>query len=257
MLLGRPWQFDLDATHGGRSNTYSFVHKGVNHVFKPIPESAIKAKVFATSKVKKKVAEVTPKPRTALLQEGENDVTVSARINAPGNLCKDPKIVAGNPKIPSKGEEDIVMINSLDNASESYCNGSEIAKTVANKSSFQSRFLSTFEKLEGGKNDEDIITAETRKTLKNNPKPRTALFQGGEDDEPMAPQFIRAGDDPYYLTMKFGALSFDVKGRYMKKNMPSKYVFIGANIREEVKKYAATLMEWRYVQTTAQKVDVT
>ena len=73
----------------------------------------------------------------------------------------------------------------------------------------------------------------------------------------MAPQFIRAGDDPYYLTMKFGALSFDVKGRYMKKNMPSRYVFIGANIREEVKKYAATLMEWRYVQTAAQKVDVT
>ena len=110
------------------------------------------------------------------------DVTVSAGINAPKNLCKDPKIVAGNPKIPSKGEEDIVMINSLDNASESYCNGSEIAKTVANKSSLQSGFLSTFEKLEGGKNDENIITAEMRKTLKNNPKPRTALFQGGEDD---------------------------------------------------------------------------
>ena len=65
---------------------------------------------------------------------------------------------------------------------------------------------------------------------------------GSVSDEPMAPQFIRAGDDPYYLTMKFGALSFDVKGRYMKENMPSKYVFIGANIREEVKKYAATLM---------------
>jgi len=61
-------------------------------------------------------------------------------------------------------------------------------------------------------------------------------------DEPMAPQFIRAGDDSYYLITKFGALSFDVKGSYMKKNMPSKYVFIGANIREEVKKYAATLM---------------
>ena len=61
-------------------------------------------------------------------------------------------------------------------------------------------------------------------------------------DEPMAPQFIRAGDVPYYLTMKFGALSLDAKGRYMKKNMPSKYVFIGANIHQEVKKYATTLM---------------
>ena len=63
LLLGRPWQFDLDATHGGRSNTYLFVHKGVNHVFKPIPESAIKVEVFTTSKMKKKVAEITPKPR--------------------------------------------------------------------------------------------------------------------------------------------------------------------------------------------------
>ena len=25
LLLGRPWQFDLDATHGGHSNTYSFI----------------------------------------------------------------------------------------------------------------------------------------------------------------------------------------------------------------------------------------
>ena len=30
LLLGRPWQFDLNATHGGRSNNYSFVHKEVN-----------------------------------------------------------------------------------------------------------------------------------------------------------------------------------------------------------------------------------
>ena len=27
LLLGRPWQFDVDATHGGRSNHYSFEHK--------------------------------------------------------------------------------------------------------------------------------------------------------------------------------------------------------------------------------------
>jgi hypothetical protein len=28
LLLGRPWEFDNDATHHGRSNTYTFVHKG-------------------------------------------------------------------------------------------------------------------------------------------------------------------------------------------------------------------------------------
>src|SRR5438105_12858037 len=75
LLLGRPWQFDLDATHGGRSNCYSFVHKGVHHVLKPMPDNDIKAEVFAPVKKKKQAVEITPKPRTALLQEGENDVT--------------------------------------------------------------------------------------------------------------------------------------------------------------------------------------
>ena len=58
-LLGRPWQFDLDTTHGGRSNNYSFVHKGVHHVLKPIPDNDIKAEVFAPVKKKKQAAEIT------------------------------------------------------------------------------------------------------------------------------------------------------------------------------------------------------
>ena len=71
LLLGRPWQFDLDATHGGRSNNYSFMHKGVHHVLKPMLDNAIYAEVFSSTKVKKKAAEIIPKPRTALLQERE------------------------------------------------------------------------------------------------------------------------------------------------------------------------------------------
>jgi hypothetical protein len=42
------------------------VHKGVHHVLKPMLDSAIKAEIFATLKVKKKVAKITPKPMTAL-----------------------------------------------------------------------------------------------------------------------------------------------------------------------------------------------
>ena len=83
LLLGQPWQFDLDATHSGRSNNYSFMHKGIQHVLKPVSDSAIKAKVFATVKKKKKVAaEIAPKPRTALLREGENNVALSSEIIA-------------------------------------------------------------------------------------------------------------------------------------------------------------------------------
>jgi len=83
LLFGRTWQFDLDAIHGGHSNNYSFMHKGIQHVLKPVSHSAIKAKVFATVKKKKKVvAEIAPKPRTALLREGENNVALSSEIIA-------------------------------------------------------------------------------------------------------------------------------------------------------------------------------
>lgn len=71
LLLDRPWQFDRDATHGGCSNHYSFLHKEFTICWNHYLHITIKAEVFAT--VKKKVAfYITPKPRIALLQEGEN-----------------------------------------------------------------------------------------------------------------------------------------------------------------------------------------
>src|SRR6185503_9130017 len=76
LLLGRPWQFDLDATHKGRSNYYSFVHKGVHHILKPMKESDIKAHVFAGATRKKSGVHSTSKSRTALVQEGENGVEI-------------------------------------------------------------------------------------------------------------------------------------------------------------------------------------
>jgi hypothetical protein len=94
LLLGRPWQFDLDATHGGRSNCYSFVHKGIHHVFKPMLESGIKSKVFAPVKKKYHTATSKPEPRTALLQAKENDVTIS-------NISDEPPTKEG-PRIISK-----------------------------------------------------------------------------------------------------------------------------------------------------------
>ena len=35
LLLGRPWQFDRDVTHNGKTNTYSFMFKGVKIVLVP------------------------------------------------------------------------------------------------------------------------------------------------------------------------------------------------------------------------------
>jgi hypothetical protein len=75
LLLGRPWQYDLDATHSGHSNHYSFMHKGVSHVLKPMKESVTKVKVFATVK-RRKPAKSIPKLRTTLFQGEENDVAI-------------------------------------------------------------------------------------------------------------------------------------------------------------------------------------
>jgi hypothetical protein len=75
LLLGRPWHYDLNATHSGCSNHYSFVHKGVSHVLKPMKESVIKAEVFATVK-RRKPAKTIPKLRTTLFQGEENDVAI-------------------------------------------------------------------------------------------------------------------------------------------------------------------------------------
>ena len=41
LLLGHPWEFDLDATHHGRSNKYSFMHNGNNIVLLPLTPAEI------------------------------------------------------------------------------------------------------------------------------------------------------------------------------------------------------------------------
>jgi hypothetical protein len=74
LLLGRPWQFDLDAIHGGRSNTYSLMHKGMSRVLKPKMETAIKVDIFPAMRKKKKDPPIhTPKPRMALLHGEDNE----------------------------------------------------------------------------------------------------------------------------------------------------------------------------------------
>jgi hypothetical protein len=33
LLLGHPWEYDIDALHHGRSNKYTFMHKGKKNYF--------------------------------------------------------------------------------------------------------------------------------------------------------------------------------------------------------------------------------
>jgi hypothetical protein len=171
LLLGRPWQFDLDATHGGRSNSYSFVHKGILHVLKPMLESAIKAEVFAPVKKKYQAATNKPKPRTALLQGEENDVASSCMkipVGRPETDCK----VTNNSSI--KVGSITVILNEK--------NGNALSDVMSRKYSFVGcKFKVDHHK---------AAAVHKRNFLNTHSKPRTALFQGGEDDEPITPHII-------------------------------------------------------------------
>ena len=63
LLLGRPWQFDKDATHHGHANTYSFKLKGKTVTLAPLPPNQ-------THKHKPKSGETKPKDLTLLVSEG-------------------------------------------------------------------------------------------------------------------------------------------------------------------------------------------
>ena len=45
LLLGRPWQYDRNATYAGRANTYSFVHDGKQRTLKPMRDDQIQSDV--------------------------------------------------------------------------------------------------------------------------------------------------------------------------------------------------------------------
>ena len=82
---------------------------------------------------------------------------------------------------------------------------------------------------EDNKKDGNIIVTKMKKSVEIMAKPRTALFQGREDDEAMARQVIQ-----------FGLFSFDAKQNVMKARnidftatMPNSIIFRGANLSKE------------------------
>jgi hypothetical protein len=53
ILLGRPWQFDKDSMHHGRSNQYSFLYNDKRIVLHPMsPEAILKDELARASKLK-------------------------------------------------------------------------------------------------------------------------------------------------------------------------------------------------------------
>ena len=78
LLLGRPWQFDHDAVHAGRSNTYMYMHRGRKHVLKPMADSAITTEMQIPER--KVVQKLDPKPRTVSFKGRKDDTAMKPLI---------------------------------------------------------------------------------------------------------------------------------------------------------------------------------
>jgi hypothetical protein len=239
LLLGRPWQFDLDATHGGRSNSYSFMHKGIHHVLKPMLDSAIKAEVFAPVKAKKKGHSPISKPRSALLQEGENGVnvpTLHVDVSEPAVSCKEqtkPTIQFGSISINVEKK----VGNSLKTIGGSYNVG--VVAVAADQIDEHQIGAPKIVAL----NEHQIDDARAIS------KPRTALFQGREDDEPRTHQDIYADKSSSNLNiaasnslissgLRFGTIYFDVKydkntEKFTSTGLSSNMIFRGLNFHKK------------------------
>jgi hypothetical protein len=177
LLLGRPWQFDLEATHGGCSNTYSFVHKGLSDVLKPMMETAMKVDIFPIVRKKKKDPPMdTPKPRTALLQGVENDVIVPGITTAPSIYEVVPVVAPVHCAMVPDNVSTRAHIN---------LSNDPIVKndTSWRKNVYKLRSLSCSEEME---REEDIINlispTSDVESSGNIPKLRTTLFHGRNDD---------------------------------------------------------------------------
>jgi hypothetical protein len=200
-----------------------------------------------------------------LLQEGENDVTIGAGIIAGDDLCKDFKIAASNSKVPIKAEESIMMINYLGKASDNDCKELKIVDTVVSKSHMQFGSLSNFVQHKDNKKDENLTVTKIKKPVEIMPKPRTALFQGGENDEPMAPQVnlsasidLLGNNMKEFSFIKFGSFSFEEWQSYLKRilsgtsTVATKTLFTGANLMKKTEKNK----QRKYIQIGAVQVDV-
>jgi len=94
------------------------------------------------------------------------------------------------------------------------------------------------------KKDENIIFTKMMKPVEIIPKPRTALLQGGEDDEPITPHIISTPNscvissktDNSYLNcpiLQFGAIHFDLehsgnRAKFASSGLSSNIIFNGA-----------------------------
>ena len=102
LLLGRPWQYDRNATHAGRANTYSFVHDGKQRTLKPIRDDQIKSDVVLVVR-KEKLHKAKPKSGLAKLQQEEHGArSVDAKTDSAVHVDDRPVVLVGDKTVEDK-----------------------------------------------------------------------------------------------------------------------------------------------------------
>jgi hypothetical protein len=102
LLLGRPWQYDRNAMHAGRANTYSFMHDGKQQTLKPMRDDQIKCDVVLVVR-KEKLHKAKPQPGLAKVQHEEHDAkSVGADIVSTKPIDDKPVVLVSDKPVKVK-----------------------------------------------------------------------------------------------------------------------------------------------------------
>jgi hypothetical protein len=102
LLLGRPWQYDHNAMHAGRANTYSFMHDGKQRTLKPMRDDQIKSDVVLVVR-KEKLHKAKPQLGLAKVQHEEHDAnSVSGDIVSAKPVDDKPVILVSDKPVELK-----------------------------------------------------------------------------------------------------------------------------------------------------------
>jgi hypothetical protein len=178
------------------------------------------------------------------------DTTASTSEDVSNAVTKPVSVVTSN--IPSNATKEDLITRYPCASSESHYIESNSAASVLNTLCVQLVSKSEFVKHKDKKSSENIIIARTEDSANDTSKPRTALFQGREDDEPMAPkdnilEDLLAKDMKGPSFLIFGGFSSNEK--YIKK---AKKIFTSSGLLSTI-----SFKPSNYIYVGSMKVDIT
>ena len=90
LLLGRPWEYDRDAAHHGRTNTYTFMHKDKNITLLPVSPTDVRKHfrdLAANDKTKAAPSKSSDVKHDAIKLKGGTFIVTTSAV---AELCDNP-----------------------------------------------------------------------------------------------------------------------------------------------------------------------